>query len=45
MSRHARNLALDIIVIVIPIYIPGRKNLDLWYLRQFGVKRLRRDNY
>ena len=37
------NLALDSIVIVYTYYIPGRKDFDLWYLRQFGVKRLRRE--
>ena len=38
------NLALDSIVIVLLYtYIPGRKDFDLWYLRQFEVKRLRRE--
>ena len=41
----ALNLALDSIVIVFYLYIPGRKDFVLWYLRQFGVKRLRRDNF
>ena len=43
VSGPAPNLALDSIVIVIPIYMTGRKDFVLWYLRQFGVKRLRRD--
>ena len=44
VSATALNLALDSIVIVyLRIYIPGRKDFVLWYLRLFGVKRLRRD--
>ena len=38
----ALNLALDSIVIVRK-WMTGRKDFVLWYLRQFGVKRLRRD--
>ena len=42
----ALNLALDSIVIVLLVdyYVPGREDFVLWYLRQFGVKRLRREN-
>ena len=39
---HGRNLALN--SIVIGGRMTGRKDFVLWYLRQFGVKRLRRDN-
>ena len=42
VSTTALNLALDSIVIVADD--PGRKDFVLWYLRLFGVKRLRRDN-
>ena len=39
------NRVIDSIVIVyLRIYIPGRQDFVLWYLRQFGVKRLRREN-
>ena len=44
VSATALNLALDSIVIVILYtYMTGRKDFVLWYLRQFGVKRLRRE--
>ena len=42
VSTTALNLALNSIVIVDGM--TGRKDFDLWYLRQFGVKRLRREN-
>ena len=44
MSETAPNLALDSIVIVDGRTMTGRKVFVLWYLRHFGVKRLRRDN-
>ena len=44
MSEGDLNLALDSIVIVDGRTMTGRKDFVLWYLRQFGVKRLRRDN-
>ena len=44
MSEGGLNLALDSIVILVP-YMTGRKDFVLWYLRQFGVKRLRRDKF
>ena len=43
MSEGGLNLALDSIVILVP-HMTGRKDFVLWYLRQFGVKRLRREN-
>ena len=43
MCETAPNLALDSIVIV-DGRMTVRKDFVLWYLRQFGVKRLRRDN-
>ena len=39
----APNLALNSIVIV-GGRMTGRKDFVLWYLRQFGVKRLQREN-
>ena len=44
MSERGLNLALDSIVKV-DDDDPGRKDFVLWYLRQFGVKRLRRDKF
>ena len=44
VSTTALNLALNSIVIVDDDDDdPGRKDFVLWYLRQFGVKRLRRE--
>ena len=43
VSTTALNLALNSIVIIAG-WMTGRKDFVLWYLRQFGVKRLRRDN-
>ena len=42
VSEPAPNRALDSIVWWTK-GSPGRKDFVLWYLRQFGVKRLRRD--
>ena len=45
VCETAPNIALDSIVNVgWTDGSPGRKDFVLWYLRQFGVKRLRRDN-
>ena len=41
VCAHTLNLALD--SIVNGGRTPGRKDFVLWYLRQFGVKRLRRE--
>ena len=46
VCEPAPNLALDSIVIVDGRRrTTGRKDFVLWYLRQFGVKRLRRENH
>ena len=44
VCEHTLNLALDsIVIVVVRRWMTGRKDFVLWYLRQFGVKRLRRD--
>ena len=43
MCEPPLNLALDSIVIVGRLTMTGRKDFVLWYLRHFGVKRLRRE--
>ena len=45
VSAHTLNLALDSIVIVVRTWMTGRKDFVLWYLRQFEVKRLRREKH
>ena len=45
MCATAPNLALDSIVIVDDGRTTGRQDFVLWYLRQFGEKRLRRETH